>query len=128
MAAISQICDRRGWVSREPQEQTILSTVVTTPGNNRTSLDPLYGDPATRLTLGFNIARYNIAGGDDPTHKHMRADAQMEGFQSGPGAAFDWTRDAPQRRMLQEAKKRGASILEAASYSPPYLRLSRAWT
>jgi O-glycosyl hydrolase len=83
-------------------------------------MDLLYGDPATRLTLGFNIARYNIAGGDDPTHAHMRADAQMEGFQSGPGAAFDWTRDATQRRMLQEAKKRGANIFEAASYSPPY--------
>ncbi len=83
-------------------------------------MDLLYGDPATRLTLGFNIARYNIAGGDDPTHKHMRADAQMEGFQDGPNAAFDWTRDAPQRRMLQEAKKRGADIFEAASYSPPY--------
>jgi O-glycosyl hydrolase len=83
-------------------------------------MDLMYGDPATRLTLGFNIARYNIAGGDDPGHKHMRADAQMEGFQSGLNAAFDWTRDAPQRRMLQEAKKRGASIFEAASYSPPY--------
>ena len=83
-------------------------------------MDLLYGDPALRLTLGFNIARYNIAGGDDPTHKHMRADAQMEGFQTGPNAPFDWTRDAPQRRMLQEAKKRGAHIFEAASYSPPY--------
>jgi O-glycosyl hydrolase len=83
-------------------------------------MDLLYDDPATRLTLGFTIARYNIAGGDDPTHKHMRADAQMEGFQSGPDAAFDWTRDASQRRMLQEAKKRGATIFEAASYSPPY--------
>ena len=83
-------------------------------------MDLLYGDPATRLTLGFNIARYNIGGGDDPTHKHMRPDCQMEGFQITPGAAFDWTRDAPQRRMLQEAKKRGANIFEAASYSPPY--------
>jgi O-glycosyl hydrolase len=83
-------------------------------------MDLLYGDPATRLTLGFNIARYNIGGGDDPTHVHMRPDAQMEGFQSGPGAAFDWTRDASQRRMLQEAKKRGANIFEAVSYSPPY--------
>jgi O-glycosyl hydrolase len=83
-------------------------------------MDLLYGDPTIRLTLGFNIARYNIGGGDDPTHVHMRADAQMEGFQSGLGAAFDWTRDAPQRRMLQEAKKRGANIFEAASYSPPY--------
>jgi O-glycosyl hydrolase len=83
-------------------------------------MDLLFGDPTTRLTLGFTIARYNIAGGDDPTHKHMRADAQMEGFQNGPDAAFDWTRDAPQRRMLQEAKKRGANIFEAVSYSPPY--------
>jgi O-glycosyl hydrolase len=83
-------------------------------------LDLLYGNPAIRLTLGFNVARYNIAGGDDPTHVHMRADAQMEGFQSGPTAAFDWNRDAPQRKMLEEAKKRGANIFEAASYSPPY--------
>ncbi len=83
-------------------------------------MDLLYGDPASRLTLGFNIARYLIGGGDDPGHTHMRPDAQMEGYQSGPDAAFDWTRDAPQRRMLQEAKKRGADIFEAASYSPPY--------
>jgi O-glycosyl hydrolase len=83
-------------------------------------MDLLYGDPATRLTLGFNIARYNIGGGDDPSHTHMRPDAQMEGYQSGPDTAFDWTRDAPQRRMLQEAKRRGANIFEASSYSPPY--------
>ena len=83
-------------------------------------MDLLFGDPAKRLTLGFTIARYNIGGGDDPTHTHMRPDAQMEGYQSGPGKPFDWSRDASQRRMLQEAKKRGANIFEAASYSPPY--------
>ena len=83
-------------------------------------MDLLYGDPAIRWTLGFNIARYNIGGGDDPTHAHMRADAQMQGFQSGPDSPFDWTRDAPQRHMLQEAKQRGANIFEAISYSPPY--------
>jgi hypothetical protein len=83
-------------------------------------MDLLFGDPATRLTLGFTVARYNIGGGDDPTHTHMRPDAQMEGFQSGPGASFDWTRDAAQRRMLQEAKKRGANLFEAFSVAPPY--------
>ena len=83
-------------------------------------MDLLFGDPTARLTLGFTIARYNIGGGDDPAHTHMRPDAQTEGYQSGPGAAFDWSRDASQRRMLQEAKKRGANIFEAASYSPPY--------
>src|ERR1700688_4387338 len=83
-------------------------------------MDLLYGDPATRLTLGFNVARYNIGGGDDPTHASMRADAQMEGFQARPAAVFDWTRDAAQRRMLQEAKHRGADIFEAFSVPPPY--------
>jgi O-glycosyl hydrolase len=83
-------------------------------------MDLLFGDPAKGLTLGFNVARYNIGGGDDPSHMSMRPDAQMEGFQGGPDAAFDWTRDAPQRRMLQEAKKRGADIFEAFSVSPPY--------
>lgn len=90
------------------------------PAQQSAYMDLLFGDPATRLTLGFNIARYNIGGGDDPAHTHMRPDAQMEGYQSGPGATFDWSRDAPQRRMLQEAKKRGADIFEADSYSPPY--------
>ena len=28
-------------------------------------MDLLYGDPGSRLTLGFTVARYNIAGGDD---------------------------------------------------------------
>ena len=83
-------------------------------------MDLLYGDPTKRLTLGLNIARYNIGGGDDPTHASMWADAQMEGFQAGPAAAFDWTKDAAQRRMLQEAKNRGANIFEAFSNSPPY--------
>jgi len=83
-------------------------------------MDLLYGDPVTRLTLGLTVARYNIGGGDDPNHTHMRPDAQMEGFQSGPGAPFDWTRDAAQRRMLQEAKKRGANLFEAFSVSPTY--------
>ena len=83
-------------------------------------MDLLYGDPAARLTLGFNVARYNIGGGDDPAHAHMRPDAQMEGFQSGSGASFDWTRDAAQRRMLHEAIKRSADLFEAFSVSPPY--------
>lgn len=93
---------------------------ISDPALQGVYMDLLFGDPATRLTLGFNIARYDIGGGDDPTHTHMRPDAQMEGYQSGPGAAFDWKRDAAQLRMLHEAKKRGADIFEAVSYSPPY--------
>ena len=83
-------------------------------------IDLLYGEPATRLTLGLTIARYNIGGGDDPTHAHMRPDAQMEGFQAGLSSPLDWGRDASQRRMLHEAQKRGVNIFEAFSNSPPY--------
>lgn len=83
-------------------------------------MDLLFGDPATRLTLGLTIARYNIGGGDFPGHSHMRPDAQMEGYKPGRDAPFDWTRDEPQRRMLHEAQKRGASIFEAFANSPPY--------
>jgi hypothetical protein len=61
-------------------------------------MDLLYGDPTTRLTFGFTVARYNIGGGDDPTHTHMRPDAQMEGFQSG--AAIDGRNLVRQRLNL----------------------------
>ena len=84
-------------------------------------MDLLFGDPATRLTLGFTIARYNIGGGDDPTHKHMRADAQMEGFQSGPNAPFDWTRDAPAAAHAAGSEEtRRRSFSRHFRYSPPY--------
>src|SRR5262249_47640557 len=82
-------------------------------------MDLLYGDPSTRLTLGLNLARYNIGGGDG-AHRHMTKNAQMDTFQTGPGAAFDFTTDAGQRQMLQEAKARGANLFEAFSNSPPY--------
>ena len=112
----------RGWGMSLASEANDLyggrrqTAQIKDPAVQNQYMDLLYGDPTTRLTLGFNIARYNIGGGDP----HMRPDAQMESYQSGPGAAFDWTGDASQRRMLQEAKRRGANIFEAVSYSPPY--------
>jgi hypothetical protein len=58
-------------------------------------MDMLYGDPTNNpATLGLNIARYNIGGGDDPSHHHMTPKSQMQGFQDGPGLAYNWTRDA----------------------------------
>ena len=93
---------------------------ITDPQLQSRYMDLLYGDPSTRLTLGLNIARYNIGGGENPIYTSMRPDAQMEGFQTRPSAAFDWTRDAAQRRMLLEARSRGANIFEAFSNSPPF--------
>jgi len=77
--------------------------------------------------LGMNIARYNIGGGDDPTHRHItRTDSMMPGFwvldETTGEHVFDGTRDENQRNVLLRAMKVCGSdfIVEAFSNSPPY--------
>lgn len=77
--------------------------------------------------LNMNIFRYNIGGGDDPTHVggHMTKGkgkrAEMEGFKAGPDEPYNWDADAGQRNMLLKIKaKRSDAIFEAFSNSPPY--------
>ncbi|MDR3194960.1 MAG: glycoside hydrolase [Tannerella sp.] len=78
--------------------------------------------------LNMNIFRYNIGGGDDPSHLdgHMTTHGkgkrcEMEGFKSSPDAPYDWNADAAQRRILLKIKeKRPDVVLEAFSNSPPY--------
>ncbi|OME66892.1 hypothetical protein BSK65_20530 [Paenibacillus odorifer] len=69
--------------------------------------------------LNFNIARYNIGGGENPAYNTMRQGGEVPGFSPSPGV-FDWAQDANQRWWLQAAKERGANILEAFSNSAPY--------
>jgi O-glycosyl hydrolase len=71
--------------------------------------------------LGFNIYRYNIGGGENPAHDHMRQYGEMPGFQAADGT-WDWTADANQRAVLQSIVTRGGAglIVEAFSNSPPY--------
>ena len=82
-------------------------------------------DPETGL--GMNIARYNIGGGDDPTHHHItRTDSMMPGFwvldETTGEPVFDGTRDLNQRNVLLRAKAVCGSdfLVEAFSNSPPY--------
>ncbi|MCE5204488.1 MAG: glycoside hydrolase [Porphyromonadaceae bacterium] len=78
--------------------------------------------------LNMNIFRYNIGGGDDPSHigGHMAKGtigkrAEMEGFKSSENAPYDWTADEAQRNiMLKIKQKRPDAIFEAFSNSPPY--------
>lgn len=80
--------------------------------------------------LNMNLFRYNIGGGDDPTHigGHMLSEnggkgkrAEMEGFKDDPNAPYDWSRDAGQRKvMLKIREARPDAIFEAFSNSPPY--------
>jgi O-glycosyl hydrolase len=69
--------------------------------------------------IGLNIVRYNIGGGENPDHKHMRAGATIPGFLSAE-QQWNWDEDMNQRWMLQAAKHRGADYFEAFSNSPPY--------
>jgi len=77
--------------------------------------------------LNMNIFRYNIGGGDDPSHSggHMVKGkgkrAEMEGFRASADAPYDWTADKGQRTiMLKIKEKRPDAVFEAFSNSPPY--------
>ncbi len=77
--------------------------------------------------LNFNIFRYNIGGGDHPSHYngHMcngkGKRAEMEGFKASEYAAYDWNADAAQRNvMLKLRDARKDAIFEAFSNSAPY--------
>lgn len=71
--------------------------------------------------LNMNIFRFNIAGGDTPSHNHMRYAANLQGYKVSETSAYDFTRDATQRKILQKIKsKRSDCIFEAIAYSPPY--------
>jgi len=72
--------------------------------------------------LNMNVFRFNIGGGDDPTHTHMRKDGgNVPSYKPAENADFDWSADANQRNFLLKINSlRKDAIYEAASYSPPW--------
>lgn len=76
--------------------------------------------------LGLNIVRYNIGGGDDPTHTHIkdgRPDGNMPGFaklDADGNMYYDWTADANQINVLKAAIEKGVDNIEAFANSAPY--------
>lgn len=77
--------------------------------------------------LGLNIIRYNIGGGDDPTHTHIqRSDSNMPGYWTDldeeTGAfSYDFSQDAAQRNALLKSIKQCPDMLvEMFSNSAPY--------
>ena len=83
-------------------------------------------DPVNGLNM--NIFRFNIGGGDDPTHNHMRSDGgDMPGYKASATADYDWSQDANQRKIMQQLiasriAKAGVNDIQivAFSNSPPY--------
>ncbi len=83
--------------------------------------DAFYGENGLRM----NIARFNIGGGDDPTHHHItRTDSNMPGYTvyNNGQVTYDWTADANQRNVLDRCIKAAGDdmIVEMFSNSPPY--------
>lgn len=77
--------------------------------------------------LGLNIMRYNIGGGDDPTHNHItRTDSEMPGWwkydEETKEFIFNGDTDKNQLALLSAAYKAagGDAFVEAFSNSPPY--------
>ena len=83
--------------------------------------DTFFGENGLRL----NIARFNIGGGDDPSHNHItRTDSNMPGYtkyQNGQ-VTYDWSADANQRNVLRRCIEAAGDdmIVEMFSNSPPY--------
>ena len=87
--------------------------------------------------LGLTIIRYNIGGGDDPTHNHItRTDSNVPGFAINPifdGTYkwdYDWSKDYNQRNVLMRSveKNRDEIIVEAFSNSPPFFMTNSGCT
>jgi O-glycosyl hydrolase len=72
--------------------------------------------------LNMNVFRFNIGGGDDAAHTHMRKDGgNVPSYKPAENADFDWSADANQRNFLLKINSlRKDAIYEAASYSPPW--------
>lgn len=77
--------------------------------------------------LRFNIMRYNIGGGDDPTHNHItRTDSEVPGwlvYDEGSGQyVYDYDADKNQLNVLKKAVKAAGedAYVEVFSNSPPY--------
>ncbi len=77
--------------------------------------------------LGLNIMRYNIGGGDDPTHSHIeRTDSEMPGWwkydEKSGSFLFNPDTDKNQLAVLKAAYKASGedAFVEAFSNSPPY--------
>lgn len=77
--------------------------------------------------LNLNIMRYNIGGGDDPSHNHItRTDSEMPGWwifdKENQEFLFNSDNDKKQLNVLSECYKASGknAYVEAFSNSPPY--------
>lgn len=83
--------------------------------------EAFFGDSGLRM----NIARYNIGGGDDPSHTHItRTDSDIPGYTEyrNGQVIYNWDADSRQRNVLMKSIDACSDglIVEMFSNSPPY--------
>ena len=85
----------------------------------RTRLVGAIVDPDTGL--GYTCFRYNIGGGDSPSHTHLKGERAVPGFKPTEQGDYDWNADPYQRNILLEiARQCPSAVFEAFSNSPPW--------
>ncbi len=99
---------------------------------NRLGYSPVLTEKSAELFysdkgLNLNIMRYNIGGGDDPTHKHItRTDSMVPGWlyfdEENDSYYYDYEADKNQINVMKECVKASGkdAFVEVFSNSPPY--------
>ena len=99
---------------------------------NRVGYSPVLTEKSAELFYGdngldLNIMRYNIGGGDDPTHKHItRTDSMVPGWlyydKESNSYYYDYEADKNQLNVMTECVKASGedAFVEVFSNSPPY--------
>lgn len=99
---------------------------------NRIGYSEKLSDDAAELFFGksgirYNIMRYNIGGGDDPTHRHItRTDSMIPGWkrwdEESKSFVYDYEADKNQINVLKKSIEAAGedAYVEVFSNSPPY--------
>lgn len=99
---------------------------------NRIGYSPVLTEKSAELFFGdsglrMNIMRYNIGGGDDPSHKHItRTDSMIPGWLSynkdTDEYTYNYTADTNQLNVLKSCYNKCSdnAYVEVFSNSPPY--------
>lgn len=99
---------------------------------NRIGYSPVLTEKSAELFFGdtglrMNIMRYNIGGGDDPTHKHIkRTDSMIPGWlyydTVNDEYVYNYTADENQLNVLKACYDKSGknAYVEVFSNSPPY--------
>ena len=99
---------------------------------HRLGYSPVLTEKSARLFFGdegldLNIMRYNIGGGDDPTHKHIkRTDSMIPGWmrydEVNDAFVYDYDADKNQLNVLKACYSESGddAFVEVFSNSPPY--------